>query len=167
VKAVNVSGIAISGTHASNYIPTRRTSDLTANITAKSLTVSATGVNKTYDGNPTATVTLSDNKVSGDDVTDAFTSASFNNKNVGTGKAVNVSGIAISGTDASNYSLSNTTASTTADITARSLTVSATGVNKIYDGTTTATVTLSDNKVSGDDVTDAFTSASFNNKNVG
>ena len=63
-------------------------------------------------------------------------------KNVGTGKTVTVSGISISGTDAGNYTF-NTTATTTANITARGLTVSATGVNKVYDGNTTATVTLS------------------------
>jgi len=50
--------------------------------------VSASGNNKVYDGNATATGKLSDNKVSGDVVTDAYTSASFNNKNVGTGKPV-------------------------------------------------------------------------------
>jgi len=33
-----------------------------------------------------------------------------------------------------------------ADITARSLSVTATGVNKIYDGTTSATVSLADNR---------------------
>ena len=60
-----------------------------------------------------------------------------------------MSGISLSGTDAPNYT-ANTTASTTADITVRSLTVSATGVNKVYDGTTTATATLSDNRVAGD-----------------
>ena len=70
----------------------------------------------------------------------------FADKNVGTGKTVSVTGITISGTDASNYSF-NTTASTTADITAAALTVSATGVNKVYNGDATATVTLSDNRV--------------------
>src|SRR6185295_17188529 len=113
-----------------------------------------------------ATVTLSDDRVSGDVFTDAYTTASFNNKNVGTAKPVSVSGISISGTDAGNYTF-NTTASTTADITARALTISATGVNKVYDGTTTATVTLSDNRVSGDVFTDSYTSASFADKNVG
>src|SRR5437660_5496521 len=60
--------------------------------------------------------------------------SSFANKNVGAAKTVSVSGIAISGTDAANYS-ANTTASTTADITVRSLTVSASGVNRVYNGT--------------------------------
>src|SRR5439155_6594524 len=109
-------------------------------------TVSATGVNKVYDGNTSATVTLSSDKISGDDVNLAYASANFSDKNVGTGKSVSVSGISIwGGTDAGNYTLANTTASTTADITPRSLTVSATGVNKVYDGNTSATVTLSSN----------------------
>src|SRR5213076_989281 len=105
------------------------TASTTANITARDLTVSATGQNKGYDGTTTATVTLSDNRVAGDVFTDSYTSAAFNTKDVGTGKPVSVSGISIAGTDAGNYTF-NTTASTTANITARSLTVSATGINK-------------------------------------
>ena len=46
-----------------------------------------------YDGTTTATVTLSDDRVSGDMLTDSYTSATFANKNVGTGKPVRVSGI--------------------------------------------------------------------------
>jgi hypothetical protein len=53
--------------------------------------------------------------------------------------------LTLSGTDAANYQLASTSASSTANITARSLSVSATGVNKVYNGTTSATVTLSDN----------------------
>ena len=45
--------------------------------------------------------------------------------------------------------------------------ITATGVDKVYDGTTTATVSLSDNRVSGDVFTDAYASASFATKNVG
>src|SRR5437868_6550731 len=141
--------------------------ETTAYITARPLTVSATGVNKAYDGTATATVTLSDTHIPGDVVTDSFTSASFADKNVGNGKTVNVSGISIAGTDAGNYALQNTTASTTANITARALTVSATGLNKVSDGTTAAAVTLSDNRLAGDTVTDSYTSATFANKNVG
>src|SRR5207248_6036636 len=101
---------------------------------------------KQYDANTSATVTLSDNRISGDVFTDSYTSASFVNKNVGTGKTVSVIGISISGTDAGNYSF-NSTASTTADITPRPLTIAAHGVDKQYDGTATATVTLSDDRV--------------------
>ena len=92
--------------------------------------------------------------VSGDVLTTSYTTRIFADKNVGTGKTVSVTGISITGTDAGNYTF-NTTASTTADITARALTVSATGINKVYDRTTAATVTLSDNRVGGDVLTTA------------
>ena len=132
------------------------------------LVVSATGVNKVYDGNAGATVTLSDDRVSGDVFTDSYGTATFTlGKNVGTGKAISVSGISISGTDAANYTF-NTTASTTANITQRPLVVSATGVNKVYDGNAGATVTLSDDRVSGDVFTDSYGTATFTlGKNVG
>src|SRR5204862_1843869 len=122
------------------------TANTTAAMAARPLAVSATGVNRAYDGMTSATVTLSDNRVTGDSLSTSYGSASFADKNVGAAKAVSVSAIAISGTDAANYT-ANTTASATANITARSMTVSATGVNRVYDGTTNATVTLSDNRV--------------------
>src|SRR5205807_18151 len=132
----------------------------------RALTITATGVNKVYDGTTTASVTLSDNRVNGDSLSTSYTTATFGTKDVGDGKAVSVSGISISGTDAGNYTV-NPTASTTANITKRALTVSATGVDKIYDGTTVATATLSNNAVSSDDVSASYTSASFDDKNVG
>ena len=101
------------------------------------LTIAATGVNKVYDGTTTATVTLSDNRVSGDTFTDTYTSAVFPDKNVGTSKAVNVSGISISGPGASNYTF-NTTAMTAANITAAPLTFTAQTNTKVFDGTTSA-----------------------------
>src|SRR5207244_13160874 len=97
--------------------------------------------------------------------TNTHTPASFDNKNVGTGKPVHVTGISISGIDAGNYTY-NTTADTTANITARTLHISAAGVNKVYDGTTAATVTLSDDRVNGDSFTDSYTTACFATKNV-
>jgi hypothetical protein len=128
-KTVTISGLSISGASASNYTLTQPTA--TADITARPLAVSASGVNKVYDGTTSATVTLSDNRVSGDVLNTSYTSASFDNKNVGTGKAVSVTGISISGTDAGNYT-ANTTASTTANITARPITVSADPQTKVY-----------------------------------
>ena len=164
-KTVSVSGIAVSGTDSGNYTA-NTTASATANITKATLTVSATGVNKTYDKTTNATVTLSDNRLAGDVLTTSYTSASFADKNVGNGKTVSVTGIALSGTDSGNYT-ANTTASTTANITKATLTVSATGVNKTYDRTTNATVTLSDNRLAGDVLTTSYTTASFADKNVG
>ena len=166
-KTVTVAGITITGPDAGNYTLANTTATTTANITPQMLTVSATGVNKVYDGTTAATVILTDNRVAGDSLTDADSSATFTDKNAGTGKAVKVAGITITGPDAANYSLANTTATTTAIITPRLLTVSATGANKVYDGTTTATVSLTDNRVAGDAFTDSDTSATFTDKNAG
>src|SRR4029453_1712013 len=83
--------------------PFNTTASATADITARALTISATGVNRTYDGTTTATVNLTDNRVSGDTLTDSYTAATFADKNVGSGKTVSVSGVSLSGTDASNY----------------------------------------------------------------
>ena len=111
-------GTVSDGNSGNNYNVTFVTIN-TGVITPRTLIVSATGVNKVYDGTTTATVTLSDNRVLGDVFTDSYASASFADKFVGTSKPVTVIGISISGTDAGNYALSNTTANTTADITAR------------------------------------------------
>lgn len=137
----------------------------TADITQRALTVTATGINKIYDGNTTAVVTLADNRIAGD-ILSIGSSASFLDKNVAAGKAVNVTGIALSSTDAGNYTV-NTTASASADITQRALTVLATVANKVYDGNTTAAVTLADNRVAGDALTLTDTAANFANKNAG
>ncbi len=167
-KAVSVLGISISGADAANYALANTTANATADITQRSLTVTATGVNREYDGTTAATVTLSDDRIGGDVLGASYASASFADKNVGAAKTISVSGISISGTDAVNYSLSNTTASAAADITAKALTVSATGINKTYDGTTNATVTLSSTGVvSGDNVSTSYTGATFADKNVG
>ena len=166
-KAVNVTGIAITGgADQGNYALATTTTSTTADITTRPLTVTATGVNKVYDGTTAATVTLSDDRLAGDVFTASHTSSTFADKHVATGKSVSVSGITLSGTDSGNYA-ANTTASTTADITVRTLTVTAAGVNKVYDGTTAATVTLGDDRVSGDLLTMNYASASFADKHVG
>src|SRR5205085_2908134 len=154
-------GISISGTDAGNY-SFNTTTTATADITARALTVSAAGQTRVYDGTTFATVTLSDDRVLGDVLTDSYTAASFADKNVDTGKLVTVSGISISGTDAGNYQLTGTVAYATADITARPLTVTATGVDKVYDSFADASVTLADNRVAGDVFADSYTAASFN-----
>src|SRR4029077_10217811 len=75
---------------------------------------------------------------------------------VANGKTVTVAGLTITGTDAANYSLTQPT--TTANITAKPLTVTGiTANNKVYDGTTTATLNSGTaalvGVVSGDTVT--------------
>ena len=154
-KTVNVSGITVGGADAGNYTY-NTTASTTADITPASLTITATGTNKVYDGLTSATVTLGDNRISGDTLSLSYTTAAFLDKNVANGKTVNVSGISLTGADSGNYTY-NITASTTADITPASLTITATGINKVYDRTTDATVTLGDNRISGDTLSLSYT----------
>ncbi len=151
---------------ANNYSITYVDGALT--VAQKNLIVSAVADDKTYDGTRTATVTLSNDAIMGDVVDNSFTAARFGNKNAGTNKTVTVNGISISGADAANYSLTNTTATDLADIFKRSLTITATGIDKVYDGTRVADVTLSDDRVSGDVfTTEDYNNARFDTRHVG
>ncbi|WP_436153479.1 YDG domain-containing protein [Polaromonas sp. LjRoot131] len=172
-KTVTVTGYTLVGADASNYTVVQPTA-VTANITPASLAVTGVGANnKVYDTTTTATLngTASVTALAGDAVTVGGTgSGNFNNKNVGNGKAVTVTGYTLSGADAGNYTVVQPTA-VTANITPASLTV--TGVsanNKVYDATTTATLggTAAVVALAGDTVTVGGTgSGNFNNKNVG
>lgn len=137
-------------------------------------TITVTGVignNKVYDGNTDATIDFSgallDGIVGDDDVSLVTTgyTANFTDKSADTGKAITIVGLTLAGTDASNYTLIQPSAS--ANITQRLLTINATGINKTYDGTTTANVTLADDCLPGDVLVLSFTNASFANKHIG
>jgi hypothetical protein len=132
-KVLTPAGIVNDGNSGKNYDVIYATT--TGEITAKDLIVTAKGVDKTYDASTTATVTLSDDRISGDVFTDAYTSANYLDANVGTGKQVDVHGITISGTDAGNYNLTNDSASTTASINPASLTITANDITKVYGDT--------------------------------
>ena len=132
-KTVTVSGLTLAGADAGDYTLTQPT--IFADITPAVLTVSATGVNKVYDGTMIATVTLSDNRIAGDIFIDSYASANFADKNIGLAKPVSITGISIAGIDAGNYTFNNT-AATVADITALPITVTAVTDTKVYDTTT-------------------------------
>ena len=127
----------------SQYSPSAASS-LDQSITQRDLHVTATGINKTYDGDAVATVTLNDDRVSGDTFTTETYSASFDaGKNVGTGLAVSVTSIAISGGDSANYNLANTTTTTSADISQAALDINAVTDSRGYNGTAASTVSPS------------------------
>jgi len=90
-----------------------------------------------YNGNTNATVTLTDNRVAGDVLTTSYNPVrrSLTRTSVRPRRSTSAES-SISGTDAGNYiQQANTTATTQPpNITTRALTVSATGVNKVYDG---------------------------------
>ncbi|MBV5299500.1 MAG: hypothetical protein JZU64_15580, partial [Rhodoferax sp.] len=168
-KTYTFTSLALGGADAANYVLTDGTSatttytDTNGVITPRTLTANYTGVNKVYDGVLAATVTTTDNRVAGDTLT-ISRSADFDSKNVGTAKAISVSGVSLGGTDAINYTVA-ATGSTSADITPRALTINYTGINKVYDAGTTATVTTADDRVAGDNFIVNWT-ANYADKNV-
>ena len=167
--SVNLAGaglVAGAGTLAANYdIPAVATG--TAAITTRVLTVTPTGISKTYDGTTSAVVSLTDNRVSGDLLSLTHTTAQFVDRNVGY-KSVLVGGIALTGASAANYTVAST-ARTAASITPRLLAGTVTVADRVYDGSRTATIVgrgLS-GLVDGDAVTLDGGAATFANKAVG
>jgi hypothetical protein len=138
----------------------------TVDISKRAIMVDATGADKVYDGTTADTVSLASTGLLVGDTVNFTGTGSFTDKNVGTAKAVGVSGIAASGADAGNYSF-NTTAHTTANITARAITVDATGTNRVYDGTTTDAVNLASSGILTGDRVNFTGTGNFADKHVG
>ena len=147
--------------------------------------VGATNLSKVYDGNTTminptlAPVGLVSDLVNNVNTTDVVTLSgvgTYADKHV-TGSAnknYTLTNLALGGVDAANYVLTNGTnmnpitseSGSDGEITPRTLTVTYSGVNKVYDGRLTASVTTSDDRVAGDTLVIART-ASFVTKDVG
>ena len=171
-KTVSVTGISASGASTGNYLLAGTSATTTASVTPKTITVSATGIDKVYDGSTGASVTIAGSGlIAGDTVSFTNSGASFADKNVGTGKAVAVTGIVAAGTDGGNYRVGNPGTTTSANITPATLTVSGiTAANKVYDGTTVAVVSTAGAVVGGligGDSVIIGASGTFSDKNAG
>jgi hypothetical protein len=173
-KAVTVAGVELTGAQAGNYTVSQP-SGLSAAITPLGLTVEgAVADSKVYDGTMAATVDFDGavlvDPIEGDDVALDVSeySASFSDRNAGTGKVVTVDGVALSGVDADNYTVAQPTG-LTADITPESVTGSfVTSPSRVYDGTVDADVLARslDGVLFGDDVELSGGTASFADKHV-
>ncbi|TSA13500.1 MAG: S-layer family protein, partial [Comamonadaceae bacterium] len=166
----SLASLTLADTDAGNYtLGTGTFTGGSGTITPRSLTVSATGVNKVYDAATAATATLSSDKVAGDDLALSYAPLAFGNKNVGDGKALSLTGIAFAGgADAGNYTLAGTTASTNANITAATLSLAMISGSKVYDGATAlATPSYGLSGVLGSDTVAVSGAATFGDKNAG
>lgn len=154
-----------------NVASTVNSSSASLTVAPISLTVAGTAANKVYDGSTTAVVSASvtsTGSVLSGDVVGVTASGTFDNKNAGNGKTVNLSGYTLTGAAAGNYSIGSSNATTTADITKKSVAVTGTANSKTYDGTTSAVASatvLASDVISGDDVTATVTGA-FLDKNA-
>ena len=164
-KTVRLTGSTLTGNDAGNYtLSLAGAPETIADITVRELTIggSFTANNKVYDGTTSATIMLNNLTlltVAGTDDVTLNAVAVFDDVAVGTGKTVRLTGSTISGGDASNYSLSLTGSPTaTATITEFGLSVSGvTADNKLYDGTTAATLNISGATLEGVIGTDVVT----------
>ena len=163
-KVVSYSGYSLDGSPTNfalfSSTNTPGVGTTTATIAPAPLVVSASGINKVYDTTTSASVLLSATALGSDVVSPSYGSASFATKGAAPDKVVQVNGIVLSGADSANY-LANTTTATTATITPAPLVVSASGINKVYDTTTSASVLLSATALGSDVVSPSYGSASF------
>ena len=128
-----------------------------------------TAANKVYDGTTSATLTSCTlTGVVGGDVVSCTGTAAFATASVGAGKTVTVSGLTLAGAAAGNYTLATHDGDDDAAITAATVTPAVTAANKVYDGTTSATVTSCTlTGVVGGDVVSCTGTAAFATASVG
>lgn len=121
VKKADTAGATLTVTYTSDTHYGSASAAIT--VAQKEVIISGiTAANKEYDGSTTATPTgtaVINGKVGSDDVTVTAGTATFADKNVGTGKTVTFTGYSLSGADAGNYNLKAQPASVTANITAK------------------------------------------------
>ncbi|WP_431635651.1 YDG domain-containing protein [Dyella sp. KULCS107] len=158
--SVRVYGYTLASTSASGAIGT---------VTKKTISLGAGSVqDKIYDGTTAAqlagSVTL-DGVIGSDSVSFDTGSVTFADRNAGTGKLVNVTGVSLAGTDAGNYAVDG---ATYADIDRRTVTVGVAVQDKVYDGTTDASLaSVSPNNLIAGDKVWLDAQAAFTDKNVG
>lgn len=154
---------------------------VTASLTIdpKPLTVTGlTAQTRVYDGTKGVTLTggVLDGVIAEDDVSAEMPqTGTYASADAGSGKAVNITAIDLTGKDAANYSL--TQPDVTGEITKRPVEITITCADKEYDGTTDATVsTWKFEATSGDEgiietdedsITVTVSSATFADKNAG
>ena len=169
-KAVRLFGFTLTGADAANYRLVQP-ADVLADITVPTLTITGvTALHKVYDRTRTAILTGGViNPLLGDDATLVVTGATglFADADVADGKSVVVSGYTVIGADAANYLLVQPTG-LTANITPLTLTLGGlAATDKVYDGSTAASVTGSlAGVIAGDTVSLASLTGSFVDKNV-
>ncbi|MCL2098654.1 MAG: YDG domain-containing protein, partial [Bacteroidales bacterium] len=162
----------LAGADLANYIVPENYVASDGEITAKQLTISTPTLTKTkvYDGNTTAAVTAGNlSGIVGTEDVSVSAAANYDNKNVGTGKAITVV-YTLAGADLANYTVPNNDVVNDGEITAKQLTISAPTLTKtkVYDGNTVAAVTAGAlSGIVGTEDVSVSAAANYDNKNVG
>ena len=141
---ITVSGYAITGADAGNYTLSQP-SGLAADITAATLTITATANTKTYDGSTSAAAIPTTSGLQGSDSVTGL-AETYDTKDAGTGKTLSVSAYTVNdGNSGNNYTVSTVT-STAGVINKATSSIVLGDLSQTYDGTAeaaTATTTPS------------------------
>lgn len=164
-KSITINTYGLSGADADNYfIATLIPGTASASILARQITGELTATDKVYDGTTSANYSGWLSGPLGSD--NVMVASNFADKNVGQQKQVTYS---LAGADAGNYVLAgNLALGSSASITPKTLTGIITVADKVYDGTTVATIDghMTGGMVAGDNVWISGT-GTFSDKNVG
>lgn len=136
-KTVTFSDYSLSGAAAGNYNLTAQPDSVTANITAKPVTVTVTATDRDYVsgyGNVVLVAGSVTGAIGGDDVNVDVSRATgtLENEDAGTDKAVTVTGVALSGDDAGNYNLTAQPTGVTVTINKKNYDGSITGNKNVH-----------------------------------
>ena len=176
-KTVNITGITVSGADAGNY-NVGTTAVVLANITKAIITVTGiTAQDRTYDGTTNASLNTGNVTFTGligtERVDVSSATGTFDSKDAGDGKTVNISNIVLGGSQSSNYTLASTTATASANIAKASISA-VTGItaqDRTYDGTADASLDTGNAAFTGrfgnDQLSVAAASGTFADKNAG
>lgn len=148
----NTKTITLTGTDAGNYNLTNPIVELTADITAKPVTVTAAVAEKTYDGlTNNAAVTLSAPElIAGDDVQFDKVTGTYVTADAGDAVEVEVN-YAISGADRGNYNITKAEEKTYGKVNKADLNVTLTAPAAVtYDGKTHEVSSVTDDRVAAD-----------------
>ena len=168
-KTVNVSNVSVNDGNAGNNYNVIYDAVHNGVINPASLSISTTNTSKVYDGTTAATgnAIIVGGQLFGRDGIAGGT-FTFGNKNVGTGKTVNVSGVTINdGNNGNNYAVTYV-ANTGSSISKALLLLQANSLSRVYDGTTNAStgINIASGQLFG---SDSYTGGAFQfaDKNVG
>ena len=167
-KAVkNTAPITLTGTDKDNYNLKKPTVELTADITAKPVTVTAAVAEKTYNGRTDdAKVTMSASGIiAGDDVQLVATNGVYATADAGDNVEVEVN-YAISGADRGNYNITKAEEKTYGKVNKADLNVTLTAPAAVtYDGKTHGVSSATDDRVAADNGKTLYT-LTYNNKDA-
>lgn len=169
-KTVSVSGVTVNDGNSGNNYNVIYDANHSSTITPASLVISSSNISKTYDGSTSAAthaVLANSTHLFGSDSISGGT-FTFDNRNVGTGKTVNVSGVTINdGNNGNNYSVTYV-ANSASSISKALLLLQANSLSRVYDGTTNAntSIHIASGQLFG---SDSYTGGAFQfaDKNVG